>query len=112
MKDTCDCECDYCGGSCQQLEGHHDEKEHKPLFDKRQLKKYGMSYIYPEEDVKESIKTVMQKLSIRSGWEMLTAHGDNTLAKYRLKGAKEMEGIWKEIIKEEMEEEFGKELLE
>jgi len=54
-------------------------------------------------------KEIMERLLARSGWEMLTAMRSNSMAlKYKLQGAKEMEKVWHEIIREVMEEELHK----
>ena len=34
------------------------------LSDKRELKKYGMSHVYPEKDVKEKVQEALEKVRV------------------------------------------------
>lgn len=53
-------------------------------------------------------KEIMMQLLGRSGWEMLPAamHSDSMATSYRTQGARMMERVWHEIIKEVMDAEI------
>lgn len=54
--------------------------------------------------IKEWIEWLQQKMA-QSGWEQLTAmRSDKMAAQYRVQGAKEMERVWHNILKEKYDE--------
>ena len=61
------------------------------LEDKRELKKYGLSHVYPEKDVKEKIQNVQRRLREKS--EFISG-------KYRMVDIEEIDKIFKEEIGE------------
>ena len=79
---TCECECDFCGGTCDLPEGHHDDEELKTLSErfclaKRIAERYKLrnknSIYFDIDEVKKFIQQLIQDFAEYHNREALKA---------------------------------------